>query len=189
MAIKLIVGLGNPGSAYEKTRHNAGVWFIERVAKQNAAPLRLDKKLQGRLASLRIDGQECRLFQSNAFMNVSGQAIRACANYYKIEPDEILVAHDELDLDPGVAKFKTGGGHGGHNGLRDTISALGSPAFHRLRIGIGHPGHRSLVHNFVLGKPSRGDENQILDAIDRAALCFADVVHGDLQKAMLYLHS
>ena len=149
--IKLIVGLGNPGPQYSQTRHNAGAWFVGALSRDYNIPLNLETKFFGHSGRGLIDGKDCRLLIPNTFMNLSGKAVGALATFYKILPDEILVAHDELDIDPGLVKLKKSGGHGGHNGLRDIISALGNNKnFYRLRIGIGHPGNAKLVSNYVL---------------------------------------
>ena len=164
MTIKLIVGLANPGAEYAATRHNAGAWFVDLLAERLRAPLREEAKFFG--------GEDVRLLVPTTFMNLSGKAVAAMASFFRINPDEILVAHDELDLPPGVAKFKLGGGHGGHNGLKDIISKLGNnPNFHRLRIGIGHPGDKNKVVGFVLGKPPVSEQKLIDEAIDEAARC------------------
>jgi len=151
--IKLIVGLGNPGKQYENTRHNAGFWFVEEVARQYQLQFRPETKFLGEVARVQSNGHDVWLLKPMTFMNRSGQSIQSLANFYKISPDQILVVHDELDLSPGTAKLKSGGGHGGHNGLRDTIAALGTPAYLRLRLGIGHPGHRDQVVDYVLHPP------------------------------------
>ncbi|KTC65634.1 peptidyl-tRNA hydrolase, PTH1 family (plasmid) [Legionella adelaidensis] len=168
MSIKLIVGLRNPGSAYEHTRHNVGGWFAELLASQHNASFKTDKKLNAELTSIQIEHHLCRIILPLTFMNHSGLPIRAVCQFYSIEADEVLVVHDDLDLPAGKIKLKSGGGHGGHNGLRNTIAHLGSAHFNRLRIGIGHPGHKDLVLNYVLGKPSVEDKKLIMDAIDRA---------------------
>lgn len=189
MTIKLIIGLRNPGSAYEYTRHNAGGWFAAHLAQRNACSFKLDKKMHADLTDLKLGTGLCKIALPNTFMNLSGQPARAICQFYRIEPEEVLVVHDELDLEPGRIKLKTGGGHGGHNGLRDIIAQLGSPEFHRLRIGIGHPGHRDLVHNYVLGKPSVQDKQHIYDAIDRGTAVMSLVLSGDLAKAMNQLNA
>ena len=153
MTIKLIVGLANPGAEYAATRHNAGAWYVDLLAERLRAPLREEPKFYGYTSRINLAGADVRLLVPTTFMNLSGKAVAAMATFYRINPDEILVAHDELDLPPGVAKFKLGGGHGGHNGLKDIISKLGNnPNFHRLRVGIGHPGDKKKVVGFVLGK-------------------------------------
>ncbi|MFA6302529.1 MAG: aminoacyl-tRNA hydrolase [Legionella sp.] len=189
MAIKLIIGLGNPGSAYEHTRHNAGAWFVSALAQHYNCQFKLDKKMQAELTELEIERNTCKLALPITFMNHSGQATRSICQFYRIQAEEILVAHDELDLPVGSIKLKTAGGHGGHNGLRDIINLLGSPNFHRLRIGIGHPGHRDLVHQYVLNKPSLHDKQQMIHAIDRGISVMPLVVSGDLARAMNQLNS
>jgi len=184
MTIKLIIGLRNPGSAYEHTRHNAGGWLANLLAQRHSIPFKLDKKMQAELAELDVNGQACKIVLPLTFMNRSGQPVRAISQFYRFQPNEILVVHDELDLPAGRIKLKTGGGHGGHNGLRDITAQLGSAEFHRLRIGIGHPGHKDLVHQFVLSKPSVHDRQQIYDAIDRGIAVIPLVLSGDIAKAM-----
>lgn len=188
--IRLIVGLGNPGAEYEQTRHNAGAWLVERLARQEGISLSPDKKFFGLSGKGRIAGQECFLLLPTTFMNRSGQSVAALANFYKIKPNEILVAHDELDMPAGVAKFKIGGGHGGQNGLRDIIAQLGNQKdFHRLRVGIGHPGDKSLVTGHVLGRASKAEQQSIDHVIDEAICVLPDAISGDLAKAMNRLHS
>lgn len=184
MTIKLIIGLRNPGSAYEQTRHNAGGWLVNALAQRNNAHFKTDKKMQAEIADFEINNNQCKLILPLTFMNHSGQATRAISQFYRILPEEILVVHDELDLPTGRIKLKTDGGHGGHNGLRDITTLLGSAAFHRLRIGIGHPGHRDLVHQYVLTKPSVHDKQQIYDAIDRGIAVMPLVLSGDMARAM-----
>jgi len=188
--IQLIVGLGNPGPQYEQTRHNAGFWFVEAIARRHGGSFKSDSKFHGETCKLRLEGEELWLLKPMTFMNKSGQAIAALARFYKIPPEGILVAHDELDLPPGDIRLKTGGGHGGHNGLRDTISQLGgSRDFHRLRIGIGHPGHSSQVTGYVLGKAPASEQIEMESAIDRALDALPLAIGGELQKAMNQLHS
>ena len=152
--IKLIVGLGNPGDKYTDTRHNTGEWLIERLARRFNVSLNPEIKFFGKTARTLVNGKEVRLLVPTTFMNLSGKAVGALASFYRIKPEEILVIHDELDLLPGTAKLKQGGGHGGHNGLKDIVAQLGNNNnFYRLRIGIGHPGHRDLVAGYVLNKP------------------------------------
>lgn len=184
MSIKLIVGLRNPGSTYQHTRHNAGEWFVEALAKRDSASFRSDKKMQGELADLLLQDAATKLLLPLTFMNHSGFPVRAVCQFYRIEPNELLVVHDELDLPAGRIKLKTGGGHGGHNGLRDIISLIGSSDFHRLRVGIGHPGHREMVVDYVLGKPSQHDRTLIFDAIDRGVDSIAIVLTGNMAAAM-----
>jgi PTH1 family peptidyl-tRNA hydrolase len=187
--LALIVGLGNPGREYEQTRHNAGFWFVEALARRHSASFKSDNKFFGETTKVRIDGHEVWLLKPTTFMNRSGQAIGALARFYKIGLEQILVAHDELDIQPGDIRLKVGGGHGGHNGLRDTISLMGGNGFLRLRIGIGHPGHSSQVTGFVLGKAQSNEQSLIDDAIERALKVMPQAVSGELQKAMNELHS
>ena len=189
-SIKLIVGLGNPGSDYQATRHNAGADFVEALARQCGTPLQADSKFYGLTGRINLAGHDIRLLVPTTFMNRSGQAVAAVAKFYKIATDEILIAHDELDIPPGTARFKQGGGHGGHNGLRDIIPALANDkSFHRLRIGIGHPGHASKVTGYVLGKPSQVDRTRIDACIDEAIDSLPLLLAGDATKAMTKLHS
>lgn len=188
-AIQLIVGLGNPGSDYEPTRHNAGFWFVDELARRCQQPFRFEQRFQSEVvARCVIEGNECRLQKPMNFMNRSGQAVRALSQFFKIPLEQILVAHDDLDLPPGVVKLKKGGGHGGHNGLRDLISHLGSKDFHRLRVGIGHPGHRDQVVDYVLKKPSKQDRLQIDEALVDALDVMPDVIQGQFERAMNTLH-
>ncbi|EIH8063769.1 aminoacyl-tRNA hydrolase [Escherichia coli] len=190
MTIKLIVGLANPGAEYAATRHNAGAWFVDLLAERLRAPLREEAKFFGYTSQVTLGGEDVRLLVPTTFMNLSGKAVAAMASFFRINPDEILVAHDELDLPPGVAKFKLGGGHGGHNGLKDIISKLGNnPNFHRLRIGIGHPGDKNKVVGFVLGKPPVSEQKLIDEAIDEAARCTEMWFTDGLTKATNRLHA
>lgn len=182
MSIKLIVGLGNPGSQYADTRHNAGFWFVENLADRFNINLSFDKKFNGQVGRGMIFGQEVRLLLPETFMNRSGQAVAPLAKFYNIQADEILIAHDELDIGVGSIKLKTGGGHGGHNGLKDIVPHLGQD-FHRLRIGIGRPAHSSQVSNFVLGKPPASEKDHIEQAIACAVNALADVMAGKLDQA------
>lgn len=182
--IKLIIGLQNPGSAYEHTRHNAGGWFVNALAQRNSVQFKTEKKMFCELGELNDPPFQCKLCLPSTYMNHSGQPLQAIAKFYRIKPSEILVVHDELDLPPGRIKLKTGGGHGGHNGLRDIITKLGSGDFHRLRIGIGHPGHRDLVHNYVLGKPSIADRQLIMDAVERGIVVIPSILKGKMAEAM-----
>ncbi|MBQ0759310.1 MAG: PTH1 family peptidyl-tRNA hydrolase [Zhongshania sp.] len=188
--IKLIVGLANPGPQYHDTRHNAGAWFVSELARQQGCALNSEPRFFGDTARVHYHGHDLRLLIPTTFMNRSGQAIAALANFYKISPEAILVAHDELDIPPGTARYKNGGGHGGHNGLRDTVAQLGNNSnFHRLRVGIGHPGHASQVTNYVLGKPPTDERISIDHCIDEAIRTLEDAVRGDWAKAMNQLHS
>nr|WP_232239603.1 aminoacyl-tRNA hydrolase [Pseudomonas alkylphenolica] len=186
----MIVGLGNPGPEYEQTRHNAGALFVERIASAQRVTLTPDRKYFGLTAKFSHQGNDVRLLIPTTYMNRSGQAVAALANFFRIEPDAILVAHDELDLPPGVAKLKKGGGHGGHNGLRDIIAQLGNKNdFHRLRLGIGHPGDSSRVSGFVLGKAPRAEQEKLDASIDFALGVLPDILAGDWTRAMRELHS
>ena len=189
-AVKLIVGLGNPGAQYEQTRHNAGADFVERLAQRNQAILQPEKRYHGRYAKIGVDGHELHLLIPTTFMNLSGQAIQSLASYFKIPAAAILIAHDELDIAPGSARFKQGGGHGGHNGLRDALEKLGGDnSFLRLRIGIGHPGNARLVHNFVLGRAPSSERELTLTCIDEAINTLPILLNEGLAKAMNRLHS
>lgn len=188
--IKLIVGLGNPGPEYELTRHNAGALFIERLADKHNVSLRMESKFFGLTGRLSLQGEDVRLLIPTTFMNRSGQAVAALAGFYRIAPDEILVAHDELDLPPGVVKFKQGGGTGGHNGLKDILARLGNEnTFYRLRLGIGHPGHSSQVTGFVLGRAPKAEQDALDACIDEAIGELPGIIKGDWTKVMQRLHS
>jgi PTH1 family peptidyl-tRNA hydrolase len=189
MVIKLVVGLQNPGAVYERTRHNAGGWFLHALARRNHFVFKEHKKYLGDVAECMFFDARCLALLPSTFMNHSGQAVRAICDFYRINPPEILVAHDELDLPVGSCKLKTGGGHGGHNGLRDIISHLGSTDFHRLRIGISHPGQKDRVLDYVLGKPNEEDKQHIISAIERAVEVFPLLVQGRLDLAMTQLHT
>jgi PTH1 family peptidyl-tRNA hydrolase len=187
ISIKLIVGLGNPGEKYESTRHNAGFHFVDAVAQRFAGTLRPEKRFFGEQCRVDIGSRQCHLLKPMTFMNRSGQSVASICNFFKITPSEVLVVHDELDLLPGIIKLKKGGGHGGHNGLRDIHKAIGAD-YHRLRIGIGHPGDRNMVVDYVLKRPSRDDDLMIREAIERGVKEIPTIVGGDLQKAMNSLH-
>ncbi|RYV00532.1 aminoacyl-tRNA hydrolase [Shewanella sp. OPT22] len=188
--IKLIVGLANPGTEYAKTRHNAGEWYVRELARISGANLAMDSKYFGFTARATLHGKDVRLLIPTTYMNLSGKAVGALANFYKIEPEQILVAHDELDMPPGVAKFKLGGGHGGHNGLKDIIAKLANNKnFYRLRIGIGHPGHKNLVSNYVLSKASPTDQELMDATVDEAVRSTEVWFKQDLTAAMQRLHS
>lgn len=184
MPVRLVVGLRNPGSAYDGTRHNAGAWFVEALADGERAAFRTEKKFDAELAVITAGNAEVRLLLPRTFMNDSGLPVRKLADFYRIIPEEILVCHDELDLLPGRVKLKQGGGNGGHNGLKSIERHLGSAEFLRLRIGIGHPGHRQFVTGYVLGKPSAADRELITDAITRASLYTDTIFAGDIARAM-----
>jgi len=188
--ISMIAGLGNPGSDYRGTRHNAGADFVEALARQHGATLQAESRFFGLTARIQCAGHDLRLLIPATFMNRSGQAVAAMASFYKVAPEAILVAHDELDIPPGTARFKRGGGHGGHNGLRDIVSCLGNNnSFARLRVGIGHPGHASRVTGYVLGKPTAVEREQIDASIDAAIAALPFLLAGEDTRAMTQLHS
>ncbi|AZZ97281.1 aminoacyl-tRNA hydrolase [Pseudoalteromonas sp. R3] len=188
--IQMLVGLANPGPEYANTRHNAGAWFIEELAKRYNVPLKTDSKHHGLSGKLILNNQEFKLLIPTTFMNLSGKAVGSLANFYKIPPEQILVAHDEMDMEPGVAKLKKGGGHGGHNGLKDIIAKLGNnKEFMRLRIGIGHPGHRDKVTGWVLGKAPQADQEKIDAVVDEAVRCMEILAKDGVLKAQNRLHS
>lgn len=187
--IELIVGLGNPGSEYEATRHNAGFWFVDELVRQEGGEFRKDGKFFGDVCKLNLHGKPVWLLKSDTFMNCSGQAVSALAKYYKIPVEQILVVHDELDFEPAVVKLKRAGGHAGHNGLRDIIKAMGSKEFLRLRLGIGHPGNGQDVSDYVLARPSKLDRQKIDDAIYEGIRELPALLDGDIEKAMRALHS
>jgi PTH1 family peptidyl-tRNA hydrolase len=189
-AIKLVAGLGNPGSEYRGTRHNAGADFVQALARHCGVTLQPEARFHGLTGRLTLAGHDLRLLIPTTFMNRSGAAVAAMAGFFKIPPESILVAYDELDIPAGCARFKQGGGLGGHNGLRDILPALGNNAnFHRLRIGIGHPGHASRVTGYVLGAPSPADRERIDACIDEAIAALPLLLDGDSTKAMTRLHS
>jgi PTH1 family peptidyl-tRNA hydrolase len=189
-SIRLVVGLGNPGNEYRGTRHNAGADFVEALARQGSTPLQQESKFLGLAGRIRLAGHDLRLLIPTTFMNRSGRAVAAMASFYKIAPGEVLIAHDELDIPAGNARFKRGGGHGGHNGLRDIVPALGNNRdFFRLRIGIGHPGQASKVTGYVLGAPSPEDRERIDASIEAAIDALPLLLDGEETKAMTRLHS
>lgn len=187
-AIKLIVGLGNPGREYEATRHNAGCWWVDEFARIHGLTFKMETKFHGFVARCQVQGHEVWLLKPQTFMNLSGRAVGALAQFYKIEPAQMLVVHDELDLPPGSAKLKLGGGHGGHNGLKDIAAHLG-PNFWRLRLGIGHPGDRGAVAGYVLNAPRREELELIESALSRAQTVAQLIVEGKQEAAMLKLHT
>lgn len=187
--LRLIVGLGNPGPEHAQTRHNAGFHFVEALARREGARWNLESKLFGEVARVAVGGQPVWLLKPATFMNLSGKSIAAALRFWKIEPEQMLVAHDELDLPPGNARLKFDGGHGGQNGLRDTIRLLGHARFHRLRIGIGHPGHKDRVVGWVLGRPAAADAVLIDRAVDDAIGVLPLAVAGDFNEAMKRLHT
>ncbi len=187
--IQLIVGLGNPGAEYEQTRHNAGFWWIDEICRTHGVGLASESKFFGRTGRLKLGMRECWLLQPMTFMNASGRAVAALARFYRIAPHNILVVHDELDLSPGVAKLKRGGGNGGHNGLKDISAQLTTPDYWRLRIGIGHPGEKSAVVNFVLKPPMKEESALIEDTIYDSAKLLPMLLEGGFEAAMLKLHT
>lgn len=188
--IALIVGLGNPGKEYEGTRHSAGEDFVRAVARQAGATLRNESKFFGEVADVLVAKRKLRLLVPTTFMNRSGRSVAAIAGFYKLNPEHILIAHDELDIPPGSARFKFGGGHGGHNGLRDIVPALGNRKdFYRLRLGIGHPGSARQVSAYVLSRPAPADREAISAATDEALRALPLLLDGDMEKAMTRLHS
>lgn len=187
--IQLFVGLGNPGAEYEATRHNAGFWWVDQLAAETSTKLAVESKFLGIAGRLKSAGHEAWLLKPTTFMNASGRSVGALAKFYKIEPQAILVIHDELDLPPGGVKMKKGGGHGGHNGLKDIAAHLGTNDFWRLRLGIGHPGDRNAVVNYVLHPPLR-DELPLIEAnIDESTTLLPMLLTGSYEAAMLKLHT
>jgi PTH1 family peptidyl-tRNA hydrolase len=190
LPLKLIAGIGNPGADYAYTRHNAGVWFVERLAETLGTPFKPEKKFFGRTSMINIDGVEIRLLVPSTYMNESGKSVGTLAKFFKIEPPEILVAHDEIDFPSGKVRFKQEGGIAGHNGLRDISSSLaGATNFNRLRIGVGRPGERGGVTGHVLGKISRNDREMIGVCIENAIAALPSAAKGDWQLAMRQLHN
>lgn len=188
--LKLIVGLGNPGPQYNSNRHNAGVIFLHHLCRAYNGTLRGESKFFGEFTRITIAGQEVKLLFPTTFMNGSGKAVAAVCRFYKIAPENMLVAYDEIDFDVGVTRFKDGGGHGGHNGMRDIINALGGNRdFFRLRIGVGHPGHKSMVASYVLNDPSRSEADVIMSEIEDAIRVMPKAVNGEWEEAMRLLHS
>lgn len=187
--IKLIIGLANPGDQYANTRHNAGAWFIEQLLQDHPQILRPEAKFKARLTAISYGGSQVRVAIPSTYMNESGMAVKAIASFYKLAPESILVVHDDIDLPPGAVRLKQGGGHGGHNGLRSINSHLGGPAYCRLRIGVGHPGDKSLVVDYVLHPPRREEREAIDDAITQAVNIFPTLLTDGMQKAMTALHS
>ncbi len=188
--ILALIGLGNPGAQYEATRHNAGAWLVDAVARSAHTELRPDKKFFGLYAKVRLGDTELHLLNPTTFMNRSGAAVAALCQFFKLTPEQLLIAHDELNLPAGQARYKTGGGHGGHNGLRDTISALGNQnQFHRLRIGIGHPGDAHKVVNYVLNRPGKAEQTAIDAVLNECQATLPLALAGDWAPAMNRLHS
>lgn len=189
LGIQCIIGLGNPGAEYAKTRHNVGAWFVDYLAERDGVSLKSETKFRSLVGKFSIDSHPCWLLKPTTFMNESGIAVAAMMRFYKLPVASLLVVHDELDFDPGVVRLKHGGGHGGHNGLRDIVQHLGSSDFYRLRIGIGHPGHKDRVSPYVLAKPNSTDRADMMLAIDEGARALPELAAGEFQKAFHALHS
>lgn len=187
--IRLFVGLGNPGPEYDGTRHNAGFWFVDELARTIKISLTMDKNYHGLLGRTTLNGQTVWLLEPQTYMNLSGKSVAGLARFFKIQPEEILVAHDELDLLPGEAKLKLGGSHAGHNGLRDIHAQLGSDRYWRLRLGVGHPGLKAEVVNWVLKKPSLDHRIAIDQTIDRAVKALPHFLTGEMDKATMLIHT
>jgi len=188
--IDLIVGLGNPGPQYQSNRHNAGAIFLHNLCRAYNTQLRLETKFGGEFGSANINGKDIKLLCPTTFMNHSGRSVAAVCHFFKIEPENMLVAYDEIDFEVGVTRFKEGGGHGGHNGMRDIINALGGrKEFYRLRIGVGHPGHKSMVANYVLSDPSKSEAEIIMADIDDAIRVIPQAVTREWEEAMRLLHT
>jgi PTH1 family peptidyl-tRNA hydrolase len=188
LPLRLIVGLGNPGPEHQATRHNAGFWFVDELARRHGGEFRDYRKYSGETARLNIGGEEIVLLKPTTYMNRSGLSIRQLSQFYKIAPDDILVAHDELDLPVGTVRLKHGGGHGGHNGLRDTVAHIGE-TFWRLRLGIGHPGNKTDVIDYVLTRAPRSEEDLIMEAVKLAVDCIPLLLEEGAERAMTKLHS
>jgi PTH1 family peptidyl-tRNA hydrolase len=188
LALKLVVGLGNPGGEYARTRHNAGWWLVDELAGRFSGSWRKDAREHTELARIDVAGTQLWLLKPTAFMNRSGGPVASVAKFYGVEPGEILVVHDDIDLPPGVARLKLGGGHGGHNGVRDVIAHLGAD-FWRLRLGVGHPGSKQLVLDAVLDRPTQAEQQAIDEALSRALEIMPELLRSGAQKAMLSLHS
>lgn len=184
----MIVGLANPGAEYAETRHNAGAWFIDEIANQVGANLRMESKFHGLYSQINLHGKTCQLLIPTTFMNLSGQSVRACMRYMKLQPENVLVAHDDVDLPAGIIRLKFDGGDGGHNGLKDIIRHLNTKKFYRLRIGVGRPVHGEVV-DYVLGRPSKADKISIMTAMDAVFDTLPLIMEGDVQEAMKQLHT
>ncbi|MFK7956007.1 MAG: aminoacyl-tRNA hydrolase [Lysobacterales bacterium] len=187
--LNAIVGLGNPGDRYDRTRHNAGFWFLDLLAKAYGGAFRHERRLHGDATEVRLGDRRVRLLKPDTFVNESGQAVQALTHYFRLEPESVLVVYDELDLVPGVVRFKRGGGHGGHNGLRSIIAHLGTNSFPRLRIGIGHPGQKSAVTGHVLSRPSGAEQTLVDGAMDAALSLMGDFSSGHWDQAIKQLHT
>jgi peptidyl-tRNA hydrolase, PTH1 family len=188
LPLRIIVGLGNPGPEHLVTRHNAGFWFVDLLARRHGGEFRDYRKFSGETAKINIEGQEIVLLKPTTYMNRSGLSIRQLSDFYKFSPDDILIAHDELDLPVGSVRLKQGGGHGGHNGLRDAIAHIGE-TFWRLRLGIGHPGNKAEVIDYVLTRAPRAEEDLIMDAVGTAVDCVPLLLEQGAERAMTRLHS
>jgi PTH1 family peptidyl-tRNA hydrolase len=186
---QLIIGLANPGKTYESTRHNAGAWFIQKLISQAGAKLSLETKLKTQIAQISTGQHTFKIAIPTTYMNESGLAVAAILNFYKIPPEQLLVAHDEIDFSPGTTRLKFGGGEGGHNGLRSIVQHIGTKNFHRLRIGVGHPGNSHDVVNYVLNTPSKSEKIVIDESLEDALQVVPDILAGDFEKAMMKLHS
>jgi peptidyl-tRNA hydrolase, PTH1 family len=187
--IRLIVGLGNHGVEYENTRHNAGCWLVQTLAKQHNLIFRPETKFKGLVSKLVINESDCWLLQPLTYMNKSGESVKALTDFYKISPESILVVHDELDFAPGTIRLQHGGGHGGHNGLKNLIEHLHTNQFYRLRIGIGHPGNKDKVSDYVLNSPTKVEKEQIQQAINKALEIMPTIFTGEIAKAIQTLHT
>lgn len=188
LPLKLIVGLGNPGQQYARTRHNAGWWWVDELAGRNRGSWRAESREHRELARIQLEGSDVWLLKPTSYMNNSGGPLAAAASFYRITPPEILVVHDEIDLPPGIVRLKSGGGHGGHNGLRDVIAHIG-PEFWRLRLGVGHPGSKDLVIDSVLDRPTQSEQGAIEDAMTRSLDIIPDLLRSGAEKAMHKLHT
>jgi PTH1 family peptidyl-tRNA hydrolase len=187
--IALIAGLGNPGKSYRETRHNVGFWLLERLRREFQINFSPEKKFKAETGQLNFNNRQVRVIAPSTFMNLSGQSIASMLSFYRIDPSQLLVIHDDLDLEPGSVRLKLGGGHGGHNGLRDICSRLGVSTFPRIRIGIGHPGANRDVSSYVLKRPSVADRSRIENAVERALNVMPEILWGDFQAAMNTLHT
>jgi len=187
--IRLITGLGNPGEKYERTRHNAGYWWVDAIAERKRAAWKRETKFSGWTTRVEEGGREFFLLKPATYMNESGRSVSALMRFFKIGPEELLVVHDELDLPPGAVKLKRGGGTGGHNGLEDIVDALGTKDFWRLRVGIGHPGHKDLVADYVLDRARRAEQDAIDPPFERSLDLLPRLASGRLQDAMAWLHT
>jgi peptidyl-tRNA hydrolase, PTH1 family len=188
LPLRIIVGLGNPGPEHQVTRHNAGFWFVDLLARRHGAEFRDYRKYSGEAARVNIGGQDLVLLKPTTYMNRSGLAVRQLCDFYKVATDDVLVAHDELDLPVGTVRLKNGGGHGGHNGLRDIIAHIGE-TFWRLRLGVGHPGNKTEVIDYVLTRAPRAEEDLIFDGVNMAADCMPVLIEQGAERAMTKLHS